>query len=179
MMNGVLAIALLAMPAVSAAQEEPIRMTAGELHTIGNRALPDTARDVAGARIEDAVFLDVLVAADGTVVDAVVLRGHAALAEANRAAVLKWRFSPQLINGVAEPFRVSAMVSSFHSRDLLDHALILALTDPNPIVRDRAVYEGACRLNPSVALQDAIVAAAADVDATVRFTARRVNKECR
>jgi TonB family protein len=52
------------------------------------------------ARIQGAVVLDVVIAADGSVASANVIRGHPLLVNAAMESVKQWKYQPFLINGV-------------------------------------------------------------------------------
>jgi TonB family protein len=156
----------------------PIRITAGDIDAIVRVRVSPEYPPTLTDRIHGIVFLDCEVAADGSVRHVTILRGDAALAEPARVALLKWRFVPHRVNGMLEPFKTSIALYALPTGSSPEPALIPALQDPNPVVRDRAVYEAACGHRPSRDLRRALRAALGDPASLVRFTARRVQKEC-
>jgi TonB family protein len=71
-------------------------------------AYPEEAR---AARLQGIVILEIVIAADGQVVDARVLRSIPGLDEAALDAVKQWRFTPTLLNGVPVAIVMSATIN--------------------------------------------------------------------
>ncbi len=63
------------------------------------------------ARVTGVVILEVRVDVDGYVTDARVIRSVALLDEAAREAVLQWKFTPTLMNGVPVPVIMTVTVN--------------------------------------------------------------------
>ena len=119
MKTPVLALVLLAAPALVQEKREPIRVGSNiqesKLIYKVDPVFPDAAR---AARISGIVILQITVAAEGNVLEARVLRGHPLLHQAAVEAVRQWRYSPTMLNGEAVP--VIATVSlPFHPSGVL------------------------------------------------------------
>jgi protein TonB len=69
---------------------------------------PEAAR---AARVEGIVIIEAVIAPDGTVRDARVLRSRPLLDEAALHAVRQWRYTPTLLNGVPVPVIVTVTVN--------------------------------------------------------------------
>ena len=69
---------------------------------------PEAARQ---AGISGVVVVELTIGADGSVTAAKVLRSVPALDDAALDAVKQWRYQPELVNGKAVPFVVTAPVS--------------------------------------------------------------------
>ena len=110
MKTPVLALVLLAAPALAQQGREPIRVGSNTqesklIHKV-DPVIPDAARE---RRISGNVILQITVAAEGNVLEALVLRGHPLLHQAAVEAVRQWRYSPTMLNG--EPVPVITTVS--------------------------------------------------------------------
>src|SRR5262245_24893323 len=119
MKTPVLALVLVAAPALAQERREPIRVGSNVqesklIHQV-DPVYPDAAKT---ARISGIVILQVTVGVEGKVLEAKVLRGHPLLTQAALEAVRQWRYSPTVLNG--EPVPVTATVSvRFHPSDVL------------------------------------------------------------
>ena len=178
MVSPALLLALLA--GVAASADDPPRV-GGAIHEPRkiinvNPEYPDEARKT---RIQDVVFLDCIVGKDGTVTEARVLRGDPVLAEAARSAVLQWTYTPTLLNGEPVAITMTVSVNYVLRNGSVDGALIKALKDENPVVRERAAV--VCGSSPwrTRALEDALRQAARDPEEKVREAAARALKELR
>lgn len=93
----------------------------GALRIGGNIAAPKKIRDVKPvypeaaltARVQGVVIIEATIAADGTVMDAHILRSIPLLDEAALEAVRQWEFTPTLLNGVPVPV-IMTMTVNFH-----------------------------------------------------------------
>ncbi len=61
------------------------------------------------ARLQGTVLIRAIIARDGSVESAVVVRGHPVLAQAARDAVLLWKYRPTLLNG--QPVEVETLIT--------------------------------------------------------------------
>ncbi len=61
------------------------------------------------ARLQGTVLIRAIIARDGSVESAVIVRGHPVLAQAARDAVLLWRYRPTLLNG--QPVEVETLIT--------------------------------------------------------------------
>src|SRR5262245_3989869 len=110
MKTPVLALVLVAAPALAQERREPIRVGSNVqesklIHKV-DPVYPDAAKV---ARVSGIVILQVTVGVEGNVLEAQVLRGHPLLDQAALEAVRQWRYSPTVLNG--EPVPVIATVS--------------------------------------------------------------------
>jgi protein TonB len=64
------------------------------------RLEPAYPADALAAGVQGMVYIDAVLAKDGTVKDARVISGHPMLTDAALAAVRQWRYTPTKLNGV-------------------------------------------------------------------------------
>ena len=92
------------------APQKPVRLSAYEMprkiHDVAPR-YPELAQR---ARVEGVVIIEAVIAVDGTVRDARVLKSVALLDRAALDAVKQWRYAPTRLNGVAVPVIVTVTV---------------------------------------------------------------------
>lgn len=97
-------------PPPAPAPQKPVRLSAYEMprkiHDVAPR-YPELAQR---ARIEGVVIIEAVIAVDGSVRDARVLRSVALLDRAALDAVKQWRYAPTRLNGVAVPVIVTVTV---------------------------------------------------------------------
>jgi len=136
-----------------------------------NPLYPDEAKQ---AGIQDVVFVDCTIDAEGNVSDITILRGHPVLAAAVEAAVRKWKYTPTRLNGVAVPVIMTVTVSYHFSGASPTRALIRALQeDPQPRVRRLAASSLEYWCPRSQNACKALRGATRDADEAVREAARQ------
>jgi protein TonB len=72
---------------------------------------PEYPAEARANGVQGVVIAELLIDADGRVVDAVTVRSLAAFDEAALSAVKQWRFMPTLMNGVAVPVVMTVTVN--------------------------------------------------------------------
>jgi protein TonB len=92
------------------AQQKPVRLSAYEMPRKVNDVAPRYPELAQRARVEGVVIIEAVIAVDGTVRDARVLRSVALLDRAALDAVRQWRYAPTRLNGVAVPVIVTVTV---------------------------------------------------------------------
>jgi periplasmic protein TonB len=89
----------------------PLRQNEGVMEAmLIHRVQPEYPSLARAAHISGTVYLHAIIARDGTVRELQVMSGNPLLAQATRAAVLKWRYRPTLLNG--EPVEVETYITA-------------------------------------------------------------------
>jgi protein TonB len=96
-----------------AAPQKPVRLSAYEMPRKLNDVAPRYPELAQRAGIEGVVIIEAVIAVDGTVRDARVLRSVPLLDRAALDAVKQWRYAPTRLGGVAVPVIVTVTVQ-FH-----------------------------------------------------------------
>ena len=91
---------------------QPIRI-GGEIKTPTKikDVKPEYPAEARASGVQGVVIAELLIDADGRVVDAVIVRSIAAFDEAALSAVKQWRFMPTLLNGTAVPVLMTVSVN--------------------------------------------------------------------
>jgi periplasmic protein TonB len=97
-------------PPPQPAPQTPVRLSAYEMPRKINDVAPLYPELAQRARVEGVVIIEAVIAVDGTVRDARVLRSVALLDRAAIDAVKQWRYAPTRLNGVAVPVIVTVTV---------------------------------------------------------------------
>jgi periplasmic protein TonB len=90
--------------------QKPVRVTALNMPTKVRDVAPIYPTIARTANVEGMVIIEAVIAVDGTVRDARVLRSVALLDRAALDAVKQWRYAPTRLNGVAVPVIVTVTV---------------------------------------------------------------------
>jgi len=90
--------------------QKPVRVTALNMPTKVHDVAPTYPAIARTANVEGMVIIEAVIAVDGTVRDARVLRSVALLDRAALDAVKQWRYAPTRLNGVAVPVIVTVTV---------------------------------------------------------------------
>jgi protein TonB len=90
--------------------QKPVRVTALNMPTKVRDVAPVYPAIAKAAGVEGMVIIEAVIAVDGTVRDARVLRSVALLDRAALDAVKQWRYAPTRLNGVAVPVIVTVTV---------------------------------------------------------------------
>jgi protein TonB len=90
--------------------QRPVRLSAYEMPRKIHDVAPLYPELAQRARVEGVVIIEAVIAVDGTVRDARVLRSVALLDRAALDAVKQWRYAPTRLNGVAVPVIVTVTV---------------------------------------------------------------------
>ena len=90
--------------------QKPVRVTALNMPTKVHDVAPVYPTIARTANVEGMVIIEAVIAVDGTVRDARVLRSVALLDHAALDAVKQWRYAPTRLNGVAVPVIVTVTV---------------------------------------------------------------------
>ena len=97
-------------PPPAPAPPKPVRLSAYEMPRKIHDVAPLYPELAQRARVEGVVIIEAVIAVDGTVRDARVLRSVALLDRAALDAVKQWRYAPTRLNGVAVPVIVTVTV---------------------------------------------------------------------
>ena len=114
-MSALLVLALLVLPPQSPAAEPPAPpgRVGGAIQAprkIRN-VVPDYPADARRAGLGGRVVLECTVSPRGEVVEAIVRQGVPPLTDAARKAVMRWRYTPTLLDGVAVPVIMTVTVN--------------------------------------------------------------------
>ena len=90
--------------------QKPVRVTALNMPTKVRDVAPIYPAIATAAGVEGMVIIEAVIAVDGTVRDARVLRSVTLLDHAALDAVKQWRYAPTRLNGVAVPVIVTVTV---------------------------------------------------------------------
>jgi protein TonB len=90
--------------------QRPVRLSAYEMPRKVHDVAPRYPEIAQRANVEGVVIIEAVIAVDGTVRDARVLRSVALLDRAALDAVKQWRYAPTRLNGVAVPVIVTVTV---------------------------------------------------------------------
>jgi protein TonB len=90
--------------------QKPVRLSAYEMPRKVHEAAPLYPTIAQKAGIEGVVIIEAVIAVDGSVRDARVLKSVALLDRAAIDAVKQWRYAPTRLNGVAVPVIVTVTV---------------------------------------------------------------------
>jgi protein TonB len=90
--------------------QKPVRVTALNMPTKVHDVAPSYPTIARTANVEGMVIIEAVIAVDGTVRDARVLRSVTLLDHAALDAVKQWRYAPTRLNGVAVPVIVTVTV---------------------------------------------------------------------
>jgi periplasmic protein TonB len=97
-------------PPTPPAPQRPVRLSAYEMPRKVHDVAPRYPELAQRAGVEGVVIIEAVIAVDGTVRDARVLRSVALLDHAALDAVKRWRYAPTRLNGVAVPVIVTVTV---------------------------------------------------------------------
>ena len=92
------------------AQQKPVRLSAVDMPRKLHDVSPVYPQIALRANIEGVVIVEAVIAVDGSVRDARILRSVALLDRAALDAVRQWRYAPTRLNGVAVPVIVTVTV---------------------------------------------------------------------
>ena len=94
--------------------DEPFRVGGGvEPPQILSQVKPRYPEVAKAARVQGIVILEAIINKEGTVDDVRVLRGHPLLEQAAKDAIVKWKFKPRVLDGVAVE-RVASQIIEFN-----------------------------------------------------------------
>jgi TonB family protein len=106
-----LALAVL-LPAAAFAQVAPVRVGGSIKEPIKITHVPPVYPEIAqAARIQGVVILEILIGEDGAVQEAKILRPAPMLDQAALEAVLRWKYTPTLLNGQPVPVVMTVTVT--------------------------------------------------------------------
>ena len=107
-----LAIGVLAVPAIALAQAAPLRV-GGDIREPKKitHVVPDYPEEARAAGVQGVVIIEAVIGEDGAVKEARVLRPAPMLDAAAVDAVLRWKYTPTLLNGQPVPIIMTVTVT--------------------------------------------------------------------